>query len=532
MTLSAELSAEWKRALRSPGPMVLLVTVVFDEDALWAEPHPAGASRVLRAATSTVSVPDVSSGRVLPFPGTVVGWPALAREITPEERRAPVATTQLSLTADAAFPREAVGPNSPPSVWARIDLYRPGMTLADARPWMAGPVTAASEEDRRGGVRITIEDGDTLRSVPFPAGNLTVDSADFPDAPDMVLGQARRQVIFGPFPYPIPCIPISKDGRRWYLCEPAVEAVPTSVQIGGVDVDEKDRPVVSVGHLATDPSQTFTELVFPASVSSLGLYGNVTASGGVGLPVDSAPVTLLRDVGGYRLSPRAERDLLRVAQDFNFSVFQNKQAPVLDLVRDRILPQTDLMLTLHLGRVETYRLGDDGGRRVRLALGEGLVAFVPQTREQGTSETAYNAIEVKFRRNILLLSPTGTLMRDAIVVDANYGGPIGAMLARSQDRYGRRPLTIEAPDIVDEASGGVPASVVALGELTAVLAAFPPRPLTYDATWDVGEALDLNARVELTDLAQGVNATPARLVRTELLATGPRLTFATEDEIP
>lgn len=526
-----QLSPEWKRALRSPASPILLVTFVFDEAALFAEPHPAATPRALRAATSTVVVSHASSGRTFPFPGTVLGWPSLLREITPEERRAPVASTQLALTAAAAFPREAVGPNSPPSVWCRIDVYLPGMDLVDAMPWMAGPVTAASEEDRRGGVRLTVEDGNTLRSIQFPAGQLTVEIGDFPDAPDMVLGQARRQMIFGPFPYPIPCIPISKDGRRWYLCEPAVDAIPTSIQIGGVEVAEADRPIVSVGRLASDPSQTFTELVFPESVANLGLYGNVTASGGVGLPVDSAPITLLRDIGGYALSPRAERDLLRVAQDFNFSVFQNKQAPVLELVRDRILPQTDLMLTLHLNRVETYRLGSTDGRRVRLALGEGLVAFVPQPREQGTSETAYNAIEVKFRRNILLVSPTGTLTRDAIVVDASYGGPIGDLLARSEKRYGRRPLTIEAPDIVDETTSGVPESIVALAELTAVLAAFPPRPITYDATWEVGLSLDLNAEAELTDPAQGLDATPVRVVRIELLPTGPRLTFSTEDEI-
>lgn len=525
------LSAEWKRALRSPGPRILLVTFVFDEEALWVEPHPAVTPRALRAATSTVAVGDAASGRTFPFPGTIAAWPDLSREITPEERRAPVSTTQLSLTADAAFPRDAVGPNSPPSVWARIDLYCPGMDLSEARPWMAGPVTAASEEDRRGGVRLTIEDGDTLRSVQFPAGQLTIDVGDFPDAPDMVIGQARRQVIFGPFPYPIPCIPISKDGRRWYLCEPAVEAVPTSIQVGGAEVAEKDRPVISVGHLATDPSRTFTELVFPVGVSSLGLYGNVTAAGGVGLPVDSAPLTLLRDIGGYEISPRAERDFLRVAQDFNFSVFQNKQRPVLEFVRDSILPQTDLMLTLHQHRVETFRLGEDQSRRVRLALGQGLVAFVPQPREQGTSETAYNAIEVKFRRNVLLLAPNGTLTRDAIVVDASYSGRIGDLLARSEKRYGRRPLTLEAADIVDETTGGVPTSVVALAELTAVLAAFPPRPITYDVTWDVGMAMDLNERAALTDADQGLDDTPVRLVRTDLLATGPRLTFATEDEI-
>lgn len=522
------LSSAWKAALRSNAPKVVLVTVVFAEDDLERFPHPAATPRALRAATSSVVVEETSSGRSFPFPGLLTGWPAVAREISPEQRRAPVSSIDLGLTADARFPHEAVGPNNPPAVWARLDLYCPGIPLADVLPLLAGPVTAASATDRRGGVRITVEDGDTQRSVDFPAGQLTVDLGDFPDAPDLVIGQARRQVIFGPFPYPIPCIPISKDGRRWYLCEPAIAATPTSIQIGGAEVAEKDRPIISIGRLASDPSRTFTELVFPASVSSLGLYGSVTASGGVGLPVDSAPITLLRDIGGYRLSARAERDLLRVAQNFNFSVFQNKNAPVLELVRDRILPQTDTMLTLHLNKIETFRLGDQDGRRVRLALGQGLSAFVPQPNERGTSETVWNAFEVKFRRNVLLLTPSGTLTRDAHVVDADYGGPIGALLERSQKRYGRRFLSIEAADLVDEASGGVPASVIDLGELNARLAAFPPRPIVYDVPWDVGVGLDLITPALLTDSDQGMDDTPVRVVAQELRATGPRLTFATE----
>jgi len=137
---------------------------------------------------------------------------------------------------------------------------------------------------------------------------------------------------------------------------------PYQFQIGGVEVGTVDRPTVRTVPLPSDPSRTYTEIVFPDSAAQSALQGWVTASGGVGLATDSAPLTLLRDIGAYPIGPQAERDLLRVAGQFDFTVLLNNSGDVYGIVKDRILPQTDLVLTQHLNQIhrsEERRVGKE-----------------------------------------------------------------------------------------------------------------------------------------------------------------------------
>lgn len=522
-------SAQWVPALRHGRfRPVMLLTICFDAKDFVRYAHPAQAPRSLRAATECVEITD-ADGAVYPFWPTM-DWADAAREWSPQERRAPVASTQIRLSALAQFPHDAIRPGLPPSVYGRLDLWTPGVSLEQTIPLLAGPISSATNDRPTGGIRITLDDGDTERHVQYPPGDATISLDDFPDAPDMVVGTARRQTIFGPFPDPIPAIQISKDGRRWYLCEPACVAAPYTFQIGGVEVGSLDRPSVRTARLASDPSRTYTEIVFPDGAGQSALQGWVTAGGGIGLATDSIPLTLLRDIGGYRIGAQAERDLLRVAGQFDFTVLLRNSGNVYEVVRDRILPQTDLVLTQHLNEITTLQLNgltSDG----RLAVGQGIWQRVDQEQSRATSDDVWNVIEVLYRRSYLSVDPNSPLTRSAYVVDSDYGGPIGSLLAESQRLYGRRELRIEAADLITGPHGGLPLGVVRLAETTATLSAMPARPVVYDLTWQAGLSLDLNDRRQITDSVLGYAGQPMRLTAMQYRPGGVRTKWVEEPDV-
>lgn len=523
-------SSVWLSHLQSArfAPL-LLFTACFDRQDFLRYPHPAMAPRSLRAATGVAEV-TARDGTVYPFWPNLTEWPGLKREWSPQERRAPVASMQASLTALAEFPHDAIQPGLPPSVYGRLDLWTPGVELEDVIPILAGPITSSAFDRPNGGIRLVVDDGDTERTVKYPPGDAKISLDDFPDAPDLVVGRAGRQTIFGPFIDPIPAIPISRDGRRWYLCEPACVAPPTGFQIGGVEVGSLDRPTVRTGRLLSDPSRTYTEIVFPDSAAATTLQGWVTASGGLGLATESAALTLLRDIGRYEISPAAERDLVRVASQFDFTVLLNNSGDVYGIVRDRLLPQTDLVLTQHLNQIHTLQLRGQTSSG-KLAVGQGIWQRVDQEQSRTTAENVWNVIEVLYRRSYLSIDPNSPLTRSAYVVDQNYGGSIGALLAESQRLYGRRELTIEAADLITGPSGGLPRGVVRLAENTAILSATPIRPVLYDLPWIVGLGLDLNDLREITDPDLGYADEPMRLVSYEVRPAGIRTGWVKEPQV-
>lgn len=507
-------------------PRVILLTILLDGDPT-DERHPGTQPRVIRAATSLATPVSSVTGQMYPYWPTLMNWPVIVREFSPHERRAPVSRIDVKLSRDAGFPLSTVLPATVPFVTARLDLWTPGLTLEEALPRLAGPISAGKPDWETGGVTITIEDGDTQSEVPFPPGQQTIDLGNFPQAPDLVVGRARRQIIFGPFPYPIPATQIDREGRRWYLCDPALSAPPTAFQVGGVPVTGIDRPTVAVGHMAADPTRTYTQLVFPQPIKQAGLIGAVTASGGVGYPTTSAAVTLLRDIGGYALTAHAKLELDRVGRDFDFSVFLNNSSNVLDIVEKRILPQTDLVMTQHLNQIEVFRLLGETQTQ-KIGMGEGFWNRVPMEEPLTSSLDVWNAIEVKYRRTVLPMVST-ILSRNAYVVDKDYGGPIGHLLTQSQKRYGRRFLSLEAADLVEAGEDGLPLGVVRLAELTAQLTAMSHRRWAWDAIWSRGLDIEIGDRWLVTDPARGLTETPMRCVRTELQPAGPRVFMQTED---
>lgn len=510
-------------------PRIQILTILLDGGDPYGDFHPALQPHVLRCATQTASVTSRETGESYPFWPSLAQWTPVAEEWAPHERRAPIAQATAKLLPSAGFPSDATISAVAPYITFRLDLWTPGIDLEDAYPLMAGSIVDGVPDRETGGVELTLEDGDTRRQVPFPPGQQTITLDDFPDAPDLVVGQARRQTLFGPFPYPIPAIQIDREGKRWYLCEPAVVAAPLHFQVGGIEVRGADRPVVTTATLGSDPNRTYTQLVFRQPVRQAGLIGAVTASGGVGFATSTPLRTLLVDIGGYPLSRRAELEIGRMERRFNFSVFLNNSSNVMDIVQQRLLPQTDCVLTQHLNQVDLLRLLAPSAQR-RIGIGTGFWSRVREQQPLTRTEDVYNVIEVKYRRTVLPVT-SDILSRNAYVIDANYGGPIGALVAASQKRYGRRLLSLEAADLVESGSGGLPLGVVELAETTAQLTAFPHRRYVYDAIWSSGMSFARNDTALVTDEARGLSDTPMRVVRREIRPTGPRLWLATDDGI-
>ena len=519
-------SAKARRLLGSPtSPKVMLLTLLPSPRYV-ADEHPALLPGAVRFSTRIGTVVDSSIG-MIPFHPLLAAWPTVNYRLSRTERRAEIPRVRLDVLGTAALPQD-IGTSGPVSGWtARLDLWTPGLTLAEAVPLLMGPVTDASRDRARGLVTLNATDGDPLSDASL--GGEAITAEDFPDAPDLVLDRARRQLIVGSIPDPIPCIQISHDGTHWYFMDRPTAIPPDRFWIGSEPAPLRDRPEVRFTPFPSDPARRYTELVFPRPVSESLQLGGVSAAGGVGLDAD--PVTLLlQDVGGYRLSPQAVRDLATLRTSFNFSVFINAQTTVLQMVRDRLLPQTDLVMTFSMGRVHTYRLTPTYEPSRLLGPGMGLRDRLLQPHSPNI-ESVYNAIEVRYRRTTL--PPTGDLLtRSALLIDRYSGGPMGAICAMSEQRYGRRFLSVEAADLVDEQGlppGNHPASVWRLGETLVRLHALPHRPVRYLSTWATALDVQPDTPCQLTDPAAELNATPARVVDIAFPPSGPELMFETED---
>lgn len=522
-----QLSATWRKALSAPHtPKAILVTLALSRDAgrLAEGRHIATLPGALRYATAR----NVTTSDGYPFWPLLSEWPVVTYRIAPEERRFETPQVDVRVIPHSFFPNDALKPGSAISMMGRIDLWTPNTSLDTVIPLVQGPVIAASRQRRGGGISFTIRDGEPSEDVDFPANELTFTREDFLNAPEDVIGRARRLIIMGPFPYPIPAVQIDAEGRLFYLMEPPVSGEPTEFYVGGNKL-ERDFPSVKTMSFPNQPERKFTALEFRESVNQTSFFGDVSAAGGLGIMTTSPIMLLLRDVGGYELTGQAESLLNATQKQFTGSALFNQGAKVLEIVRERLLPQTTLAMTFRMGRIHAVDLGGVGSDR-QIAVGQGLRWRIQnETTSLDSANDVYNIIVVKYNRTItsVLSNP---MRRGLFVLDEKYGGSIGSILAASQHEYGRRVLEIDAADIYEnDDDGDTPESVRQLGELEARLHAYEHRKFTYDCDWLDGMGMDVYDRRLLTDSDEELEDEPVRVVEWSLLATGPRLTFQTED---
>lgn len=512
--------AIWRQVVRRSNPGIIPLVTIFPASLACSEHcHPAEQAGAIRLSVEHADVESMV-GR-LPFWPLLLDWPPMKERIFPRERRAEIPSTQFRILTESGFPTEGTVPDQPTSFMCRIDLWAPGLTLSQVIHRLMGQITAAPVEGTERAISITVQDGPPFGDREI--GESFIQADDFPDAPDEVLGRARRYFVIGPFPDPLPTIPIDRDGRRFYFMDAETFEPPDQFYVGGV-LEEENIPTVVFRPFPTDPTQRYTEVVFPRPISDSLRLGGVLVAGGVGIS-DDPFMAIAEDIGGFDLTPQAKALFAEASSRFSAQVFLNATASAFDLLRSRLLPQTDLIATWRAGKLHAYRLrGEtDGGSAL---LGAGLLYRVNQPQSQSVQGNIFNVIEVQYRRNIL--ADLGEVpFRSVLTVDQSYGGEIGTLLAESQRRYGRRLLQIPALDLVGGADA-VPMGVMELAELEARLHALEARQHTYDVTWEWWLGIGINSRRTLTDPDEGLNGVQVRVVGEELLPTGPRITFETE----
>ena len=526
----------WTLPLASQAPKMVLVTVnthgrdPSDPD----KPHLAlQPDSYTFCSHETVEVTDTRSGRTKPFWPWLQNWPTVTYSFAPEDRRAEISNTSLSVLADAGLTAALRDVGGEQRATVRIDLWAKGIPLKNVFPLTAGIVTGMSDGERRAGpLTLTMTDGDPERQVQYP--NDAMSLSEFPGAPYTVIENEYVPIIVGPFPQRHHCPQMDDTRRRFLIAGHALTQKPTAVQKGGTTVTSGWQ--VLPGKTATK-QRDITYIEFTAKVDeiSAGVTDEVTCSGGVGR-VDKNIVALLCEIAGFRLSRRAQALLPQFDRDFPLSLEFSSPANVLDLLRQRILPQTGYVAYFRRNELDLIPLLGTVGE-TRLGVGKGLLFRVPGQDGSTPLSSVFNVIEVRCGRDMFASSSSPVpLIR--IRRDYNEGSPdIRALLDKSQaSAWGRRELPDAGKNFNDLAvlidSNGNPTSCPGgqrIADLLARLHAFPHRTFSYATTWPMGMSVDLNDRVLLTDPDENLADEPTRVVQVAYGPTGTTVQFQTED---
>lgn len=511
------LSQTWQRALgKADARVVLLVTLnVLGRDPADDANHLALQPGSLCCAThGDTFVSDSSRNMVVPFWPYLTGWPEVEWRMMRRDRRAEISETQINLGSAADFGAmlDAVGGGI--LLTGRVDAWTDGVELSDVIPLVAGPCTVDTRERDGGPVKVTLRDGDPEKSPAWPIEPISIN--EFPDAPSRTFGKGINAII-GPAPDEVVCLPIDSlpgSTHREYLYGMNLTAGPQFVLVNGaVESRWTAEDMVTPGGLRV------TKVVFAEALPD---DADVTASGGVGI-VSADPITFLCRWAGVEMDDVTKALLAyenaRPDRAFDMSVLGNVQAPVVELLRQRLIPQTPFAMTFERGRLRLLPL-DSSTTEIPLSIGSGL-SF--RLRQQPTTEdvTIYNSFMVECGRkgDSFLM----TVKRDA------HNGPaaVREACAVSQQKHGLRPFTetIKAYDVNVESDGdGNPVrcpSGERLADHYALTFASEPRRIGYQVPWLYGLALERNDRVTVTD--DELTDQPGYIEQVKLAATGPQI---------
>ena len=512
------ISASWRGWLDDPKRRILpILTVAWGNEGPDCDRlHLATVPNVLRAAPDLDVHPVTSSTdtRQRPFwPWS--SWPTVTRKWSPVDGRAEVAVTVVDLLPDAEVPEALRDNYEQPVGTGRIDLWTDGATLANVIPLAAGKVEIVRQTRRDLGVRLRLVDGDVDRNVRLSAGTLDFD--DFPNAPDTVLGRANRVTVIGAFPNLVPCSRIDDVGARFYVCDNALAGRPTEVRVGSEVYTDGFQTVTEVG---AGTGIVYTELRLASPLAELGfLDRRVAVSGGVGIVPDSVLADLLR-LGGYGISRAGENTLRRVARVLSpsLSAYISANADLLDVATRRLAPQTGTVLAWSRGKVDALELLAPT-QRLNLSPGTGLLYRLDADVSSTSADNVFNAVEVTFAR-----SARDDRRLGRVRIDKSSGGDLAALLALSEQRYGRRFTVLDAADLADEAD------VLRLARTFLRVHALAHQRYAYAADWRTGVGeLALNTRVTLTDPDEQLTAVDTRVVEWSLPPTGPQVVLETTD---
>lgn len=494
--------------LDRPGqtPTILLSLAFEGRHARLPTKHLALAPNAWLAATSHANVPAPVHGGYLPFVGAITEWPLVRRRVSPRDRRAEIATVSVAVLPIGPFASLAdslrIGDLAGVG---RLDLWAPGCDLSEAKPLIAG-LFSVTDRTESGAFTVELTERGYESDSVFPGGaSLTRD--EFGDSmPDGVAGFAKRSLVLGPFPERLSCVPLNgsfpdlRGATQFYVAEPAVQSPPTSVQIGGYPIPMTGIRFVS--DRTVSARQSYTRMVLPRPANEYGSSStDVSCSGGVGL-VHTDPVSDLLAIAGYAVTAETRLKVQAATRrGMNMSVFvSGLKGSIWELVAARLAPQLGLMLTSHLGKVTAYDVKHPTSFR-RLERGAEIVDGALGKPATADASKIVNAIEMEFGRDVYassgltVISPTGNPL---VRATSSSPGVAGRKLLASEMRYGRRPQTIQAADIVTLEGARYLAE-----EVLAPVLSIAGQQYKYWMTWGAGLDLDFDTGLEIVDPVYG-----------------------------
>lgn len=477
-----------------------------------------------------VTLTDPDTSRVIEVAPWVLSWPTISKKINVLERRAEIAQTDIQLLADSNL-TVALERGAQIATY-RLDLWSDGLGLGDVYPLMAGRVIDPPNRPRRGsGISLSLLDGDPLLDRPV-LGQFSRD--DFPDAPDEVIGTDRTLQI-GPVQYRSIAVPIDKDGFWFYCFDGAASDDIVQVEKGGAAIPrgEWTQEIVTVGTL------TYTAIKLNTAVNNVapGVMDVISFTGGAGQIIRENAIEQLLWLSGYRLSDRAIAFARSVTRDFPLEIISNEASvTAITLLTDRILPQTNCVLTLSNGVVDIIPIEPGGYDPIPMTLGDNLLYRIPLDESETPIQEVYSQIEVKCGRD-QFGSSSGSSKPLLTVRRSPTFGPakISGLLSRAKAITGLdRTLSLDANDlIVDLDQNFQPTKCLAAERLADVYAkvhSSTHQRHAYKSNWVDGLYATRGERRSLTDSDEGLDAVPCVVVE-QLIPdqNGPILTFQTED---
>lgn len=519
-----DMRAAWFSKLQVTNPDVrVLCTIGLGRRAeINIEGHPGTWGRVIRASTHGTTDVEDSHGMLYPFWPTLMNRPEIEYTYDPQERRVGSVTTNVTLLQTAGYVEKFFKKDHPQNAWLQLDLWLPGLTIEESLTIFSGPITSVQFDTEMGAVSLDAED--TYDGIPqeFPFTEDYLTNREFPGISEQLEGKAPRVFVLNQLRDAIIARPVSSDYREYYVCDPVMEHMPTEVFVGDQQVTTgqyKFRRGVTAAS-----RQQYTKLIFSDRIENLGYSGEVRVRGGSGPTTDSPLQFFIDRQPGLKLTNRAKAYLADVERRkiYDYYVVINNKGSIIDLISNRLLPQSNMIGFFRNGELDIIRQGETT-RIHNLAIGSQLLYRLPPGRPETNQGGIYNAIDVSYRRTYQ--GGVGKFSRFATLVDQAFGGRLGRFLARSEAIYGRRYLKLEASDL------GNQRDAQRLGESILAQTAFPHRRFKYAMDYRHGLYLDINDRARLTDPDISANALPCRVVGVRFAATHIECTLQTEDGV-
>lgn len=515
-----------------------LVTLVFGHglySILRNNIHPATFPGAMRLCTGENPYFE-HNGQPYFFSPAILEHPEITHEIIPHQKRVSELSAKTTISANANFPFEIFDSGGTLCILMRIDLALPGMDLSNVINLFIGQVTGAEFDRTSKKISLAGRDGDPIRAVRFPPGDIALGRDQFSQMPLNVAGRFRRTVALGSVTYPILC-PQVDTGKLFYVCESTISPhsntskTPFTVTVNGENVSsgnpefgwelvalENNAPTIGVG----EPKGISTFLRFKKEIKLELPF--VTCSGFSGLSPNKSPILTLLDYAQYPVCAEARGQLEQ--QSLLISSLVNVNDSVLSIVNDRLIPQTPYFSGFLNGY---FTLFDFAGihTNLQLAPGNGLYGRALGNVSETRPEDIYNAIDIGYHRNIYSDDEVDVSQLVYMLDETNATGKLAEDLKQSTAIYGRRYIKVDFPDVPVE-KGKVPDIIKQIAHDFLALACKQRSLHTYDAPLSAIK-IPLNTKLYLTDPLVSITHKYVRVVSKTYFLHKVRMVFQDEN---